>query len=79
MINPIHDIDHVLLSEQQIIGDLCNGSTTDSDSVCGGSNPSSPARKKHAQACFFRDVCSHANRSLAMITPLSNDVRPVKF
>ena len=27
------------------IGDLCNGSTPDSDSVCGGSNPSSPAKK----------------------------------
>ena len=26
-----------------MIGDLCNGSTPDSDSVCGGSNPSSPA------------------------------------
>ena len=26
-----------------VIGDLCNGSTPDSDSVCGGSNPSSPA------------------------------------
>ena len=29
------------------IGELCNGSTTDSDSVCWGSNPYSPARKKH--------------------------------
>ena len=27
------------------LGDLCNGSTPDSDSVCGGSNPSSPAKK----------------------------------
>lgn len=25
------------------IGELCNGSTTDSDSVCWGSNPYSPA------------------------------------
>ena len=25
---------------------MCNGSTPDSDSVCGGSNPSSPASKK---------------------------------
>ena len=30
----------------QFIGELCNGSTTDSDSVCEGSNPSSPAKKK---------------------------------
>ena len=28
------------------IGDLCNGSTADSDSVCLGSSPRSPARKK---------------------------------
>ena len=27
------------------IEDLCNGSTPDSDSVCGGSNPSSSAMK----------------------------------
>ena len=27
-----------------LLGDLCNGSTPDSDSVCGGSNPSSPAK-----------------------------------
>ena len=28
------------------IGELCNGSTTDSDSVCWGSNPYSPAKIK---------------------------------
>ena len=28
----------------QNFGELCNGSTTDSDSVCWGSNPYSPAR-----------------------------------
>jgi hypothetical protein len=27
-------------------GEWCNGSTTDSDSVCLGSNPSSPAKNK---------------------------------
>ena len=27
------------------IGELCNGSTTDSDSVCWGSNPYSAAKK----------------------------------
>ena len=32
------------------IEDLCNGSTPDSDSVCGGSNPSSPAKKKNLQS-----------------------------
>ena len=29
------------------IEDLCNGSTPDSDSVCGGSNPSSSAKKQN--------------------------------
>ena len=34
--------------------DLCNGSTPDSDSVCGGSNPSSSAKKKnHTIRCGF--------------------------
>ncbi len=28
------------------IGELCNGSTTDSDSVCWGSNPYSPGKTK---------------------------------
>ena len=28
------------------IGELCNGSTTDSDSVCWGSNPYSPAKER---------------------------------
>ena len=34
---------------------MCNGSTPDSDSVCGGSNPSSSANKKHHPFgwCFF--------------------------
>ena len=39
------------------IAELCNGSTTDSDSVCLGSNPSSAARKKrasHRLALFFQ-------------------------
>ena len=37
------------------IEDLCNGSTPDSDSVCGGSNPSSSAKKAdtHSGICFF--------------------------
>ena len=33
---------------------MCNGSTPDSDSVCGGSNPSSSAKKKsHTIWCGF--------------------------
>ena len=35
------------LIRQLNIAELCKGSTTDSDSVCLGSNPSSAARKKH--------------------------------
>ena len=43
-----------VVSTRYYIEDLCNGSTPDSDSVCGGSNPSSPAKKKrHASACLF--------------------------
>jgi hypothetical protein len=36
-------------------GEWCNGSTTDSDSVCLGSNPSSPA-KSDAQTEFYFSV-----------------------
>ena len=35
-----------VVSTNNHIEDLCNGSTPDSDSVCGGSNPSSSAMKK---------------------------------
>src|SRR5258708_34220845 len=35
-----------VLNTLQFIGEWCNGSTTDSDSVCLGSNPSSPATIK---------------------------------
>ena len=33
--------------------ELCNGSTTDSDSVCLGSNPSSAATKKSLESDVF--------------------------
>ncbi len=33
----------IICIAQLNIGELCNGSTTDSDSVCWGSNPYSPA------------------------------------
>src|SRR5699024_7878629 len=42
---PIFAYNNKCLLRGDGIGDLCNGSTPDSDSVCGGSNPSSPARK----------------------------------
>ena len=40
------------------IEDLCNGSTPDSDSVCGGSNPSSSAMKKAlaSASAFFNEI-----------------------
>ena len=37
---------HIINPVRKSIEDLCNGSTPDSDSVCGGSNPSSSANKK---------------------------------
>ena len=51
------------------IGELCNGSTADSDSVCWGSNPYSPARTKHRKSgAFFRsgrgiEDSHHSSRS----------------
>ena len=33
------------IAKNQYSGELCNGSTADSDSVCWGSNPYSPAKK----------------------------------
>ena len=36
------------------IEDLCNGSTPDSDSVCGGSNPSSSAKNiRYPDGCLM--------------------------
>ncbi len=35
------------------IAELCKGSTTDSDSVCLGSNPSSAAKKPAQKSWFF--------------------------
>ena len=51
------------------IEDLCNGSTPDSDSVCGGSNPSSSAKKSgypFGYPDFFiqsRGIRTHLNPS----------------
>ncbi len=40
-------------SKRAHIEDLCNGSTPDSDSVCGGSNPSSSAKKsRYPSGCL---------------------------
>ncbi len=36
-----------ILSSAENIAELCKGSTTDSDSVCLGSNPSSAANKSN--------------------------------
>ena len=34
-----------------LLAGLCKGSTTDSDSVCEGSNPSPAANKQHTSRC----------------------------
>ena len=41
----------------QNFGELCNGSTTDSDSVCWGSNPYSPAKNRQVSTCRFFIHC----------------------
>ena len=45
----------IIIYTISFIEDLCNGSTPDSDSVCGGSNPSSSAKNQQAskEACWF--------------------------
>ena len=35
----VDKLDFMLYNKSRSVGDLCNGSTTDSDSVCQGSNP----------------------------------------
>ncbi len=46
----------------KMIAELCNGSTTDSDSVCWGSNPYSAAKEKIPKnplfSKVFRDFCT---------------------
>ena len=39
-----------------VVGELCHGSTTDSDSVCWGSNPYSPANASLRVGLLFRGV-----------------------
>lgn len=43
-------------SDPRSIGEWCNGSTTDSDSVCLGSNPSSPASQFGFQRISFLGI-----------------------
>ena len=40
------------------LGEWCNGSTTDSDSVCLGSNPSSPAKRRLTYDSVLRRAIS---------------------
>ena len=50
------------------IGELCNGSTTDSDSVCWGSNPYSPAKNSNPSYdgllffCFVEVIHRDSNK-----------------
>ena len=60
------------------VGDLCNGSTADSDSVCRGSNPLSPA-KKHLlskdKRCFLMMFAHQASDvSMPMMSAPPYDV-----
>ena len=41
------------------IAELCNGSTTDSDSVCEGSNPSSAANNQQSVTADFFISCEN--------------------
>ena len=55
---------------------MCNGSTPDSDSVCGGSNPSSSAKSTCLQRVLFRYPFIRQHRTIAsaslrrLFTPL---------
>ena len=62
---------YIVRKNKHIIGILCNGSTADSDSVCWGSNPYIPARKKAlAKAgAFFRYI------RLRRVLLLRSDIR----
>ena len=44
---------------------MCNGSTPDSDSVCGGSNPSSSAKSTCLQRVLFRYPFIRHHRTIA--------------
>ena len=44
---------------------MCNGSTPDSDSVCGGSNPSSSAKSTCLQRVLFRYPFIRQHRTIA--------------
>ena len=48
------------------LAELCNGSTTDSDSVCWGSNPYSAAKKKQTMISWsvFLYICMVAKKEL---------------
>ena len=70
-------------SEKNKIAGLCKGSTTDSDSVCEGSNPSPAAKRLSAKAegLFFlpwfchRDSDPHTNSIQAQLPALAPGVR----
>ena len=57
-----------VVSTRYNIEDLCNGSTPDSDSVCGGSNPSSSA--KSTVVVRLQWIFLHQGRSAFIGAPL---------
>jgi hypothetical protein len=54
------------------IGEWCNGSTTDSDSVCLGSNPGSPAKSKPLKFLVFL-ASSNGARQLFHVVPVAQN------
>ena len=61
----VENADEMTWATKQI-AELCKGSTTDSDSVCEGSNPSPAARPEQADdACsdFLSQICCSSSRA----------------
>ena len=58
-----------------IDADWCNGSTADSDSVCGSSNLSSPARQEKSRErlfCFSSGGWCHELRDMVSVLLIAN-------
>ena len=65
-----------MLKQKANIGELCNGSTTDSDSVCEGSNPSSAAKNKgHRRVSFVFAFYKKQDLNRAVLNERPGDVQ----
>ncbi len=60
-----------------VIGDLCKGSTTDSDSVCEGSNPSSPAKNRQlsTESCRFLLITYFSEQEYKLLDSACTSIR----